>query len=45
MWGEVAALRAMLAAEVDGDVDEAIQLCEQALERLPEDNLAVGVSS
>jgi len=41
MWGEVAALRAMLAAETEGDVGKAIQLCQQALERLPEDNLAV----
>ncbi len=40
MWGEVAAIRAMLMG-IQGEALKAIELCQQALDRLPVDNLTV----
>jgi len=40
MQGEIAALRAMMVGD-SGDIDLAVQLCRQALEQLPKDNLIV----
>jgi len=40
LWGEIAALRAMIVGR-QGQVDQAIELCRQALVRIPADNLIV----
>jgi LuxR family maltose regulon positive regulatory protein len=40
MWGEVAAMRAMVYGS-RGDAQEAIRLCEQALQQLPPENATV----
>lgn len=41
LWGEVAAIRAMMIGARDGDVARAIELSHQALEHLPETNLII----
>jgi LuxR family maltose regulon positive regulatory protein len=40
LWGEIAGVRAMLLG-AQGQADQAIELCQQALARLPADNLIV----